>query len=110
MRLPASTHQRLQSIMVTGVRLFTRLLSSSTSVAARPRPTGGGGWSRLGCAASGTEYRVYPAAPASRIHRVLPRYSLLPIPTRFPPFQAIVSATFAVILAGCLGGNFASRT
>src|SRR6266478_8845721 len=59
-RLPF--HGRLnflpQSIMVTAVLLFTRLLSSSTSEAARPRPTGGGGCSRLGCAASGTEYRV----------------------------------------------------
>src|ERR1700746_1251624 len=98
-----------QSIMVTAVLLFTRLLSSSTSEAARPRPAGGGGCSRLGCAASGTAYKVKLGAPASRIQRVLLRSPLLPMPTRFPPFQAIVSATFAVILADCLPGSFASR-
>src|SRR5215467_12342095 len=74
-------------MMVTGVRLFTSVLSSSRSTAERPRPVGGGGWSRLGCVASGTAYNVYAGAPANLIHFVLARYSLLPRPTRLPPFR-----------------------
>ena len=68
-----SFNSSTQSTIVTGVRLFTSVLSSSRSVAARPRPVGGGGCSRLGCAESDTEYKVYAGAPANRIHFVLAR-------------------------------------
>src|SRR5205814_3157861 len=46
-----------QSVMVTAVLLFTRLLSSSMSLAGRPRP-GGGGWPDSSrCPGSGTAKR-----------------------------------------------------
>ena len=91
---------RNQSVIVTTVLPLTRLLSSSTSDAAKPRP---------GAAADPTHpdgwrparNRENSQAEFRRIQRVLPTYSLVPKPTRFPSLNANISPTCVLILGGC---------
>src|SRR2546430_12365864 len=110
-RFNSSTLHRFndsQSVIVTGVLLFTRLLSSSTSEASSPRPCGGA-CSTWRWPESGTEKIMYAGLP-NRIQRVLVAYSFVPKPTRFPSFQAMVSETLVMIFGGALAGNFSPRT